>query len=101
MYRLERHDRDFARPVFAASAFCEGHCFEGLVRNLTPRGAMFESIHHLAVGAQVCLDIQGLDVVPSSVVWSIGPRAGLSFDAPLSDLAEQQPAAEVNRFEFC
>lgn len=83
MERQARRHTGSGRPAFAASLICGSRSIDGIVRNLTPQGAMFESIDHLAAGARVDLQIQGLCPISSSVAWSLGPRAGLRFDHPL------------------
>lgn len=70
-------------PTFAAQLICGTIRVEGLVRNLTAGGAMFEGDHELASGDNVCLFVHGIGWIASSVVWSIDGRTGVRFDAPL------------------
>lgn len=64
----------------AARLICDTGQANGVVRNLTSGGALFESDHRLAVNEKVLLDIQGMGPVGASVAWSMGERAGLRFD---------------------
>ncbi|MBV1689312.1 hypothetical protein KRR38_16930 [Novosphingobium sp. G106] len=57
--------------------------FDGLIRNLTASGAMFECDFQFSTGACVSLDMAGLGPLVATVAWSIGTRTGLRFDAPL------------------
>lgn len=82
MESLGRRTRDREYPIFAASVICGSLHVDGLVRNLTTGGAMFEGDQQLTAGAKVSLDIQGLGRIASSVAWSIGTRAGVKFDEP-------------------
>lgn len=57
--------------------------FDGVVRNLTAGGAMFECDFQFSAGASVSLDMAGMGPLVATVAWSIGKRTGLRFDAPL------------------
>lgn len=57
--------------------------FDGVVRNLTAGGAMFECDFQFLAGTNVSLDVVGLDPLVATVAWSVGTRTGLRFDAPL------------------
>ena len=82
MESLVRSERNREYPTFAATVICGSFHVDGLVRNLTAGGAMFESRLQLRAGSKIILDIGGLSRIPSTVVWSIDTRAGVRFDEP-------------------
>ncbi len=60
------------------------------VRNLSTGGAMVECGRSLPVGAQVQLDLPGLDPLGAEVRWAEGRRMGLQFEEPF-DLRRLAP----------
>ena len=71
-------------PSYRARVSCGSLQFEGLVRNLTAGGAMFECEYPFAKGAAVTLHIEGMGQMAGTVAWSIDGRAGVKFDTPRS-----------------
>jgi hypothetical protein len=63
------------------------------IRDLSLDGAMIQGAIAPRVGCRLLLHRRSL-VVPATVVWQNGDRAGLQFDQPLS---EQQLFREVDR----
>lgn len=83
MENLARPVRGRGYPTFPGHVTNGPIRVDGVVRNLTAGGAMFESEHELTSGDQVCLFIQGFGWIAGSVAWSIDGRTGVKFDAPL------------------
>jgi hypothetical protein len=82
MENLGRRNRSREYAIIAASVVCGSKHVDGVVRNLTSGGAMFECNQQFTTGDKVSLDIAGLGRIASSVAWSVGTRSGLRFDEP-------------------
>src|SRR3954468_1766604 len=76
-----------ARAVTAAGTL------QVTIRDLSLHGAMIQGAIAPRVGCRLLLHRRSL-VVPATVVWQNGSRAGLQFEHPLSD---QQLYREVDR----
>lgn len=79
--RSPDHESEF--PNFPARITHGPLKFDGVIRNLTASGAMFECDFQFSAGACVSVDLAGLGPLAATVAWSIGTRTGLRFDAPL------------------
>lgn len=68
------------RVKLAASIRIHGDRSEALVHDLSQQGAQIHSARHLAVGQQVCLEVEHLAPIIAKVRWRRHPAYGLVFE---------------------
>lgn len=64
------------------------------VRNISPTGAMIESVDPVLVGGQAILELGEDGFIPATVAWLIGDQVGLRFRGQfdMTQLARSRPA---------
>ena len=72
-----------------------GRSVKGVLRNISPDGAMLKAEEPLALGARVRLEIPSIGCPIGLVRWTQGQRAGLEFEwqvglEPLSEFASDE-----------
>ena len=78
--------------------------YHGVIRNLSAKGVMFEGSCPLVPGERVAVEFPGIGWIHATVAWIYAPRAGISFDSPLSedkvDVLREQLILSIRRGVF-
>ena len=62
----------------------DGFCYEGLVRNISPGGAMIDGLWDVPAGTQFKLELDNNRFVGATTRWSHENRMGVEFDAEIA-----------------
>lgn len=88
--------RSVRLPVMASvDIYFLGYRFEGLLRNLSQRGACVESSIFLRSGELLTLEFGGLVLEGAEVRWVEGTRAGVRFAKPLDSKTISQTLENI------
>ena len=85
--------------IWIATLHCNHDSIPVRMRNISTDGAMLETTHPFAVGAEVLLDLEEAGTAFAKVRWAKGGQMGVKFDAKfnLKNLTKCSPtAASVN-----
>lgn len=66
--------------IWIATVHCEHQTMPVRLRNISTDGAMLETEHQFAVGAEILLDLEEAGTAFAKVRWSKGGQAGVKFD---------------------
>ncbi|NCP12329.1 MAG: EAL domain-containing protein [Sphingomonadales bacterium] len=74
----------------------DDYCYEGLVRNLTQRGAMIDGLADVPPGTEFVIEFSDQAQVMAVSRWSDGERMGVEFDRPINvEELRQRTASKV------